>query len=386
MEIKVRALDSVEQKSVQEVEAELLKKHEQELAGQGDSGSGADDDGADDAGAGAGAGEGDDGAGDAGAGAGDAGQDDDLTEEKVLSFIGKKYNKQINSFDELMTARSDGEQLPEDVAAYLKYKKDTGRGIEDFLKLNQDYDKMDPDQLLRSYLSSTQQGLDEEDIDTLMEDLTYDEDLDNEDKVKKVKIARKKTIAEAKAYFNQQKEKYKLPLESRANSLSPEEEEEYQAFRQYTNQAKTLEEQNKRKREWFDQKTAELFGKEFKGFEFDINDKKIVFTPASADELKKNQSSPSNFIAKYLDEKGLIKDAAGYHRALAIAMNPDKFAQFFYEQGKASAIDGQMRNIKNINMSDRKVPEVINKGGVQVKAVSPDPGKGLKIRSIKKMN
>jgi len=86
-----------------------------------------------------------------------------------------------------------------------------------------------------------------------------------------------------------------------------------------------------------------------------------------------------------LDEQGLIKDAAGYHRSLAIAMNPEKFAKFFYEQGQADATDSELRKIKNINMSDRKAPEVINKGGMQVKAVAPDSGRSLKIRSIKKI-
>jgi hypothetical protein len=36
-----------------------------------------------------------------------------------------------------------------------------------------------------------------------------------------------------------------------------------------------------------------------------------------------------------LNEDGLIEDAVGYHKALAVAMNPEKFAKFFYEQGKA---------------------------------------------------
>jgi len=245
---------------------------------------------------------------------------------------------------------------------------------------------MDQDQLLREYLASTQKGLDNDDIDVLMEEYSYDEDIDEESKIKKIKIARKKAIAEAKTYFNEQKEKYKLPLESRAKGLSPEENEEYEAYRQYTQQAKTLQEENDRKRKWFDQKTDELFSKEFKGFEFDIDEKKIVFSPGAAAELKKAQSNPMNFISKYLDEQGLIKDSAGYHRALAIAMNPDKFAKFFYEQGQSDATEDVMRKTKNINMSERKTPEVTNKGGMQVKSVTPDSGRSLKIRSIKKIN
>jgi len=365
MEIKVRSLDAVEPKSIQEVEQELLEKHEKEINGEVSIGldTSSIDNGVQDT----------------------LPQEEELSEEKVLSYIGKRYNKQINSFDELMEQRQVNEELPEDVSAYLNYKKETGRGFDDFLKLRKDYNAMDPDSLLREYLADTQQNLDAEDIDVLMEEYTYDEDLDEESKIKRTKIARKKAIAEAKNYFNSQKEKYKFPLESSGMGLSQEEKEEFEAYRQYTKQSKSIEEESNRKRKWFDQKTDEVFSKDFKGFEFDINDKKILFTPASASELKSAQSSPLNFVNKFLDESGLIKDAAGYHKSLSIAMNPEKFAKFFYEQGQADATDDVLRKTKNINMSERRAPEVVNKGGMQVKAVAPDSGKGLKIRSIKKI-
>ena len=363
MEIKVRSLDGIEPKSVQEVERELLEKHEREINGEVELDTSSIDNAVQDS----------------------TPQEEELSEEKVLSYIGKRYNKQINSFDELMDQRQANEELPEDVAAYLNYKKETGRGFDDFLKLRKDYDAMDQNQLLKEYLADTQQNLDDEDIEVLMEDYTYDEDLDDESKIKHVKIARKKAIAEAKKYFNSQKDKYKLPLESSGMGLSPEEKEEFEAYRQYTKQSKTIEEEGNRKRKWFDQKTDEVFSKDFKGFEFDINEKKILFTPASASELRSAQSSPLNFVNKFLDDSGLIKDAAGYHRSLSIAMNPEKFAKFFYEQGQADATDDVTKKIKNINMSERKAPEAIVKGGIQVREANPDSGRGLKIKSIKRI-
>jgi hypothetical protein len=312
-------------------------------------------------------------------------ESNELKEEDVLSYIGKRYNKQINSFDELMAERGQAEEMPEDVAAYMKYKKDTGRGFEDFLKLRKDFDSMDQDTLLKEYISLTQQGLDPEDVDVVMEDYRYDEDLDEESTVKRVKLAKKKAVAEAKRFFTQQKEQYKMPLESSVPSVSDEEKEVYESYKQYTKQAKTLQEENERKAKWFENKTDELFNGEFKGFEFKIDDKTVKFTPGDASELKKAQSSPMNFIGKYLDESGMIKDAVGYHRALAVAMNPEKFAKFFYEQGMANATDDVMRKTKNINMSERRAPEVTNAGGFQVKAVNPDSGRRLKISSAKRL-
>jgi hypothetical protein len=361
MELKVRAVDIIEPKSVQEVEQQLLDKHEESL--NQETNETEKEVIIDPIPAGV-----------------------DLKDEDVLSYIGKRYNKQINSLDELVAERKEAEQLPEDVAAFMKYKQDTGRGFEDFVRLRKDFEKMDPDQLLKEYLASTQEGLDSDDIETLMDEYKFDVELDDESTVKKAKIAKKKVLAEAKKYFNSQKEQYKMPLESRMALVPDEEKEVYESFKQYTQQAKTIEEENNRKRQWFDQKTNDVFSGEFKGFEFNVNDKKFTFAPGDANELKKNQATPQNFINKFLDEQGLMKDAAGYHRSLSIAMHPDKFAKFFYEQGMADATDDVTRKIKNINMSDRKAPEVgKSTDGFQVKAVNPDSGRNLKIRSIKKI-
>ena len=309
----------------------------------------------------------------------------ELKEEDVLSYLGKRYNKEINSFDELMAQRAENESLPEDVEAFLKYKKETGRGIQDYLRLQEDFDEMNPDKLLKQYLMATEVGLDDEDIDAMMEEFAYDEDLDDDSHIKKAKIAKKKAIAKAKDYFNSEKEKYKQPLESRGSQIPAEEKEEFEAYKQYIQQAKTLEEENNRKRDWFLKKTEDVFSQEFKGFEFNIDDKRVVFSPGDATELKKLQSTPTNFINKYLDESGMVSDAVGYHRALAIAMNPDKFAKFFYEQGQSDATDDYNKKIKNVNMSERRAPEVISKGGMQIREVNPDQGRGLKIKSAKRI-
>lgn len=309
----------------------------------------------------------------------------DLREEDVLSYINKRYNKAINSFDDLVAERQESEPLPEDVAAYLKYKKDTGRGIQDFLKVQEDFDEIDSDKLLKRYFLETEEGIDEEDADAILEEYAYDEDLDDPSDVKKAKLKKKKIIAKAKSYFTEQKEKYKIPLESSRSSVPDSEREEYESYKQYMQQSKTLQEENERKRQWFSKKTDEVFGQEFKGFEFQINDKKLTFTPGSASELKNLQSNPSNFIMKYLDENGLIKDAVGYHKALSIAMNPEKFARFFYEQGMSDATEDVTKKIKNINMSERNAPQVMSKAGVQIREVNPSSGRGLKIKSAKRM-
>jgi len=166
--------------------------------------------------------------------------------------------------------------------------------------------------------------------------------------------------------------------------MSESESKDYQEYKQYLNDAKTYEENAAKQGQWFTKKTNEVFNNEFKGFEFKINDKSLVFSPGSTSELKQSQSSLMNFTNKFVDENGLLKDAQGYHKALAIAMNPDRFAEFFYEQGKSNATEDVMRKTKNINMSERRVPESTQKGGMQFKSLSQASSRGLKIKSIKK--
>ena len=384
MELKVRAVEAVEEKSVQEVEQELLDKHEEKLIEDDNQVENTPQIKMDFA----------------------EGKSEEtnteakktseetpepvqepaeLSEEDVLSYIGKRYGREINSLDELSAAREEAEELPKDVASYFKYKKETGRGIEDYVRLQKDFSAMNPDALLREYLTITEgEGLDPEDIDSLMEDFSYDEELDDESVVKKTKLAKKKTIAKAKKFFNEQKELYKQPLESRPVADSQSNNEELQEYRQYLESVKTQQQESEAKRNWFLKETDKVFTEDFKGFDFVLDDKTVTFSPGDAQTIKKTQETPMNFINKYLDDKGLIKDAAGYHRALSIAMNPDKFAKFFYEQGKSEATEDVIRKTKNINMSERRAPEVTNKGGFQVKSVNPDSGRGLKIRSIKR--
>tara|TARA_R110002050_G_scaffold39234_1_gene96380 strand:- start:1163 stop:2326 length:1164 start_codon:yes stop_codon:yes gene_type:complete len=386
MEMKVRAVESVEEKSMQEVEKELLDKHEEKLIEDDNQAektpqvkmdfteekdkedSSVKENDKEEASV-----------------EEVAEQPYDLKEEDVLSYIGKRYGREINSLDELNAAREETEKLPEDVAAYFKYKKETGRGIEDYVKLQKDFSSMNPDNLLREYLTITEgEGLDPEDIDSLMEDYSYDEELDDEAVIKKTKLAKKRTIAKAKKFFNEQKELYKHPLESRPDVDSESNNEEILQYRQYLESAKTQQEESETKRNWFIKESDKVFTDDFKGFDFVLDDKTVTFSPSDVQTIKKNQETPLNFVNKYLDDKGLINDAVGYHRALSLAMNPDKFANFFYEQGKSEATEDVMRKTKNINMSERRAPEVTNKGGMTVKSVNPDSGRGLKIRSIKR--
>jgi len=314
----------------------------------------------------------------------------ELNDQDVLSYIKNRYDKDINSVDELFAEKEANVDLPEDVSAYFKYKQETGRGIEDFYNLQKNFEEMEDDVVLANYYSSTEEGLDEIDIQDIIEDkFSFDEDLDEPREIKKVKLAKKRELAKAKRFLNEQKDKYNIPLESSGGGLSEEQEKNLNAYRSSLEESKSLEEVNRKKADFFIDKTNDVFNNNFKGFDFNVSDNNLTYKPGTAEELKNVQSNVNNFIGKYLDESGLIKDAVGYHKALSVAMNPDKFAQYFYDQGVANAVDNVSRKSKNINMDMRQQSQTVSKDGMKIRPVSSDSrnehGRGLKIRSIKKM-
>ncbi len=297
MEFKIREVGTIEPKGTQQVEKELLEKHEQKLSEEAPEEVVKEEVAKEEVAKEEVVEE--------------LSSESEIDENKILSFIKNKYQKEINSFDELLEERKKSEELPEDVASYFKFKKETGRSISDYVKLQRDFEQMPEDELLSEYFLATDEAIDVEDVDAIMDEYRYDEDIDDESEIKKTKLKKKRIVAKAKKFFNEQKEIYKQPIESNKDVLSPDVDEKLKAYQQYLDNAKTVEETNAKKSEWFTNKTNEVFSSEFKGFEFKVGDSNITFTPGNAEELKKANSTPMNFISKFMNEDGLINDTKG---------------------------------------------------------------------------
>ena len=372
MEIKVRAVEGNETKSKVQIEEQLLKEHEAQLQEADNQTNVVDstivnkeEDNTSE----------------------ENTPSSELNDEHVLSYIKDRYNKDINSVEELFAEKEANEPLPEDVSMYLKYKQETGRGISDFYNLQRDYDTMDEDAVLADYIANQEEGLDAIDIQDIIEDkFGFDEDLDEPKDIKKKKLAKKRELAKAKKFFNEEKDKYKIPLESSGSGLSDKDKETITAYKSYIDESNTVQEVQKKKYDWFLKKTDEVFNNEFKGFEFNVGDKNFTYKPGDASELKNVQKDVNNFVNKYMDNEGLINDAKGYHKALSIAMNPEKYAKFFYEQGMTDAVDNVSKKSKNIDMDVRQASQSVSKDGLKIRAVgNTDSGRGLKIRSLKRI-
>lgn len=285
----------------------------------------------------------------------------ELDDSSILSYLKDRHSLELNSIDDLK--QTEKQELSEDVEKFLQYKKETGRGFDDFVNLQKDWTKVNDASVLAEYYKETKPHLDEEDINLILsEDFSYDEELDEPSDIRKKKLAYKEELYKARNHFEGLKEKYKAPLESSTTSIPENYKEAFNFYSQYQEQSEQEAQLQQQRSSAFTEKTNKLFNEEFKGFEFNLGDKKQVFKPKDVGQVKEEQSDISNFFAKHLDENGIVKDASQYHKAIFAASNVDALAKHFYEQGVADATGGLVKETKNIDMSVRDNKTVDVKG------------------------
>jgi len=319
----------------------------------------------------------------------------DVQEEKVLEpepeqddnwFLSKlkeRYEVELNSVDDLknvLTNTEEKQSLPEDVEKYLEFRKETGRSFSDFAELQKDWTAVSDEQVIREYYKQTKPHLDTEDIEHILgEQFSYDSELDDDKEVRAKKIAYKEALYEARNHFEGLKERYKAPLESSVADIPENYREAFSFYNEYKEQAETTAKIQQEQAKFFQDKTNSLFNQEFKGFEFNLGEKKQFVKPNDLNKTKEAQSDLNNFLSSHLDEKGFLKDPAAYHRAMYTAMNADSIAKHFYEQGKADATGDIVKETKNIDMSvrDNKVTDV---GGTKFRVVDSGDQFEFKIR------
>ena len=279
-------------------------------------------------------------------------------------------------------AAEAGVELPENIQKVVDFMSETGGSLEDYVKLNTDYASLNEDQLLREYYETKYSAYDREDIDFLLADkFSYDEELDDEREVRLKKLERKQALSEAKNHLDGLKSKYydEVKMGSR---LNPEQQKAVEFFNRYNKESEEAAKVAERQTSRFKQESAKVFNEKFEGFDYSVGDKKYRFKVNNTGEVKDTQGDINNFIKKFLNEKGEMKDAKGYHKSLFTAMNADQVAQHFYEQGKADAVKDSMARTKNVNMNPRGVhEEVTTSNGWKIRAVdSGESSSKLKVK------
>ena len=307
----------------------------------------------------------------------------ELDDNSILSYLKDRHNLEVESIDVLKNTGKKEEQsldLPEDIAKFMEYKKETGRSFEDYAKLQQDWSSVDDTSVMREYYKQTKPHLDAEEIDYLLsEQYSFDDEIDDEKDIKRKKIAYKEELYKARNHFEGLKEKFKAPLESRDAEIPENYKEAFNFYNKYREQSEQDQKAQQDRSRVFSEKTNSLFSDEFKGFEFNVGDKKQSFKPTDINKVKEVQSDINNFFNQHLDEQGVVKDISAYHKALYAAQNADALAKYFYEQGKADATGGIVKETKNIDMEVRQNVQT-ESSGVKFRALENDDTFSFKIK------
>ena len=307
------------------------------------------------------------------------------TEQPVMEEVTEEETQEVQEAVEEAIAESEatGEPLPEGVQKLVEFMNETGGDLNDYVKLNRDVKEMDDSDVLDEYYRSTKSHLTPEERSFLLEDnFGYDDSVDDEKEIRKKKIALKEQVAEARAYLDRQKSKYYEEIKS-GSKLTQEQQEAINFYHKYNKDSEEQKKLSAKSKRTFLNKTDSFFGQNFKGFEYNVGDKKYRFNVKDVDKVKTTQSDLNNFVNKFVGEDNTtIEDTAGYHKSLYTAMNADAIAKHFYEQGKADAIKDRVARDKNINLEPRKTHGETNVGGVKYRVLGQSSS-DIKNRSFK---
>ena len=292
---------------------------------------------------------------------------EEVTNEEVQE-VAEELEEQV---EQALVEAEAGIELPENIQKVVEFMNETGGSLEDYVKLNTDYSSLNEDQLLREYYESTRPHLDKEDIDFLMEDnFSFDEDIDEERDIRRKKISKREELSKAKNHLDGLKTRYYDEIKA-GSKLNPEQAKAVEFFNRYKQENEEATKIAESQLSTFKNKTESLFSNDFKGFDFNVGEKKFRFKVNNVDQVKDTQSDINNLVKKFLNDKNEMNDAAGYHKSLFTAMNADKIANHFYEQGKSDAMKSSMQKAKNIDMNPRGAHENVK------------PPNGWTVKSIK---
>jgi hypothetical protein len=296
----------------------------------------------------------------------------------VIEEVSEEESKPTEEVKEVKQEVVEQKSLPENIEKLVSFMEETGGTVDDYVRLNADYTNVDNNTLVREYYKQTRPHLDHDDVSLLLEDFSYDEELDDDKDIRKKKIAFKEEVGKAKNFLEDLKGKYYDEIKLRPG-VTQEQQKATDFFNRYN------EEQNavKQMHNDFVNRTNNFLTNDFKGFDFTVGDKKFRYGIKNPKQVADAQSDITNFIGKFLDKENKISDLSGYHKALYAARNADTLAQHFYEQGKADAVKDVMAKSKNILTEPRKTSTgEVFVNGLRVKAISGDDSSKLKVKKI----
>jgi hypothetical protein len=299
------------------------------------------------------------------------------TSESVIKEVTEESKK-----EEKVIAQPVQPDLPDNIVKLVDFMRETGGTMQDYLRLNTNYDDVDRDVLVKEYYKNTKSHLSAEEIDFMIEDnFAFDEELDEERDIRRKKLAYKEEVAKARTFLEDTKAKYYDDIKLKSPSLPEDQQKAADFFNRY----KEDQDRNAANHEKFKANTNELLNENFEGFDFTLGDKKFRYGIQNPSQVAEKQSDISNFLGKFLGKDGTVTDTEGYHKALYAGANADKMANHFYEQGKADAIRDVVNKSNNTSSGARKAAPVDSArfGAYKIKSVSGADSSKLKIKKFR---
>lgn len=156
---------------------------------------------------------------------------DKLPEDRVFEYLTGKAGREIKTWEDLnkreevikevQVEKPLGYSSP-DVEMIDKFVRETGRGVEDYFKVQKNWDEVSDDKVIKEYVKSQYPSLDDEEIEALFreqysetpvsDDMDEMELRDINQKNRARKASMKMEAQKARSYFNSQKEQYKAPV------------------------------------------------------------------------------------------------------------------------------------------------------------------------------
>lgn len=305
----------------------------------------------------------------------------EITDEEVQEKVEEVAEEITEAIEQ---SEESGKELPENIQKVVDFIDETGGSLEDYVRLNQDYSGLNEQQLLKEYYKNTKSHLTDEEINFIIqEEFMVDEDVDDDKVAKRKKIALKEQVASAKSHLDGLKSKYYEEIKA-GSKLTGEQQKAVEFFNRYNKESEETQKIAEKQKSTFLQKTEQVFNNDFKGFDYQVGEKKFRFNVKDSAKVKDSQSDINNFVKKFLNDQNEMSDAKGYHKSLFTAMNPDAVAKHFYEQGKADAIKESIAKSKNVDMTPRQQHgNVIETGGLKVRAITGDDSSRLRVKMRK---
>ena len=305
---------------------------------------------------------------------------DDETSNDEAPVVAEQKESEDKPAEEVKVETKEPEiDYPENVMDLVKFMNETGGTLEDYVRLNADYTNVDENTLLVEYYKQTKPHLSYDEIQFLMEDeFSFDQEIDEERTIRRKKLALKEEVAKAKNFLTGLKDTYYKEVKL-GSKLLPEQQKAVEFFNRYNQEQQQADELLQKQTAHFEQETNKVFNDNFKGFNFNVGEKKYRFNVKDVSKVK--TQNISSVFAKFVNQDSLLTNSGDFHKALFAASNPDAIANHFYEQGKADAIKQMTAEAKNINMDPRKTADgFVETGGTKVRVISGDNNSGLKLK------